>query len=154
MAKIPERLSQLLKSPAEASIAHDFLDRKLRENPPWVEREPARALETLAQAGHAIEPLRAWCAQWLTAEQIQVLRQALRMASQHQRVYKRTAMLSPRAHLLVKTLAELEGLSLSEAIERHLGRTLGERYGLILRTTINEHTGQIDHAILPPADNA
>jgi hypothetical protein len=154
MDRIPERVSQLFKSPVEASIARDFLGQKLRENPPWIEQEPARALETLDQVNHGIEPLRAWCAQWLTVDQIQILRQALRMASQHQRVYKRTAMLSPRAHLLVKTLAELEDLSISEVIERHLGRTLGECYGRTLRTTINERTGQVDHAILPSADKA
>lgn len=149
MVKALEHLSQLFKSPADAKIARDFLAQKLREPPRWVEDLEEQADMALVQAGTDPDALRAWCHEWLTPEQLRVLRQVLRMASQHQRVYKRTVMLSPRAHILVKTLAEREASNMSEVIERHLDRVLGERYGLALRTVIDERTGQIDHSILP-----
>lgn len=151
MVKISERLSQLFKSSAEARIAHDFLERKLRSAPSWETEDPVAALGALALAERDPERLGAWCGEWLSDEQIQVLRRALRMAAQHQRVYKRTVMLSPRAHLLVKTLSELEGLNMSDAIERHLERVIGERHGMMLRTMIDEGSGQVDHDILPAA---
>ena len=149
MSRISERLSQLFKTPAETKIAQDFLEQKLSAPTLWAGEEAAVARADLASAVTDPERLRAWCARWLSADQVQVLLQVLRMAAQHQRVYKRTVMLSPRAHLLVKTLAELEGLNMSEVIERHLDQVLGDAHGMTLRTLINEQSGQIDHDILP-----
>lgn len=149
MVTPPERLSPLFKSTADAKIARDFLTQKLRDTQGWANHDNEHARIALAQAGTDPEALRAWCARWLNSEQTRMLRQILRMAAQHQRVYKRTVMLSPRAHLLVKTLAEREASNMSEVIERHLDRILGEDYGLALRTLIDERTGQIEHDILP-----
>jgi hypothetical protein len=148
MAKISQRLSQIFKSPAEAKIARDFLEQKLQETPPWG-GEADGARDAFAMAGRDPERLRGWCEQWLSDGQLRVLMQALRMASQHQRVYKRTVMLSPRAHLLVKTLAELEDLSMSDVIERHLDGVLEAAHGMALRTAIDERIGQVEHDILP-----
>lgn len=151
MSKISERLSQLFKSSSEAKIAHDFLRQKLGETPSWVDGNPVGASTAFRSTEPEPECLRAWCAEWLSSEQLRVLSQVLRMASQHQRVYKRTVMLSPRAHLLVKTLAELEGANMSDVIERHLNRVLSDSHGLLLRTIINERTGQVDHDVMAAA---
>ncbi len=153
MAKISDRLFHLFKSPAETKIARDFLKQKLRETPPWLDNEPAEAFAALARIAPDPERLREWCAESLSQEQIHVLQRILRMASQHQRVYKRTVMLSPRAHLLVKTLAELEDMNMSDVIEQHLDRILGERHGMALRTIIDEVSGQVDHDILPATND-
>ncbi|CAL1238884.1 hypothetical protein [Candidatus Methylocalor cossyra] len=149
MVKALERLAHLLKSPVEAKIARDYLTRKLREDPDWAAGKPAQAGVALAALGPEPESLHAWCAQWLTGDQVRALLAMLRLVSHHQRVYKRTVMLSPRAHLLVKTLAELEDSSMSEVIERHLDRVLVETHGRTLRTLVDERTGLVEHSILP-----
>ncbi|MGZ8217198.1 hypothetical protein [Methylomagnum sp.] len=149
MTKHPERLTHLFKSPAQLRIARNFLERKLRECPHWASGDPAAYLEALAALDDEPVSLSAWCAEYLTSEQIRILQKALRLASNHQRVYKRTVMLSPRAHLLIKALSEQEGLKMSDVIERHLDGILRDRFGLTVQTSIDEHTGQVDHDVIP-----
>jgi hypothetical protein len=149
MTQTPERLSHLFKLPAQLKIARDFLRRKLRDSPGWVDGHPVESLEALAATDCNAHALAVWCLDRLTGEQIRLLQKVLRLAANQQRVYKRTVMLSPRAHLLVKTLAEQEGLKMSDVIELHLDGVLRQRFGLTLRTAINEHTGQVDHDIVP-----
>lgn len=144
----PERLSQMFKSPAQSKIARDFLERKLRDSPGWVGAASAEPLAALAAAGDDGGALAVWCAQWLAGEQIRALQKALRLAANHQRVYKRTVMLSPRAHLLVKALAEQQGVKMSDVIELYLDVILRDRFGLALRTTVDEQTGQVDHDVI------
>jgi hypothetical protein len=154
MTQTPERLSHLFKLPAQLRIACDFLRQKLRDSPGWAGGEPGECLEALASTHYDAQALAAWCLQRLTGEQIRLLQKVLRLAANQQRVYKRTVMLSPRAHLLVKALAEQEGLKMSDVIELHLDGVLRERFGMALRTSINEHTGQVDHDVVPIAGDA
>lgn len=142
----PERLSQMFKSPAQLKIARDFLERKLRDG--WVDLETNRSLAALAAAGENSGALAAWCAEWLTTEQVRVLQKALRLAANHQRVYKRTVMLSPRAHLLVKALADQHGLKMSDVIELYLDSVLRDHFGLALMTSVDEQSGQVDHDLV------
>lgn len=148
MPMTPERLSLMFKSPSHLKIARDFLEKKLRDNPGWLDKDSGEPLAALASVGDDGAALATWCAEWLTAEQVRSLQKALRLAANHQRVYKRTVMLSPRAHLLVKALAEQQGLRMSDVIEIYLDTILRDRFGLTLRTTVNEQTGQVDHDVV------
>jgi hypothetical protein len=148
MTKQPERLTHLFKSPAQLRIARNFLEHKLRECPQWANGNSAIHLEALTVLDDEPNALSAWCAKYLTHEQIRILQKALRLASNHQRVYKRTVMLSPRAHLLIKALSEQEGLKMSDVIERHLDGILRDRFGLSVQTSIDEHSGQVDHDVI------
>lgn len=148
MPMTPERLSLMFKAPSHSKIARDFLEQKIRDNPGWLGADSGEPLRALASAGDNGGSLAAWCAEWLTVEQVRALQKALRLAANHQRVYKRTVMLSPRAHLLVKALAEQQGLRMSDVIEIYLDRILRDRFGLTLRTTVNERTGQVDHDVV------
>lgn len=154
MTQSPERLSHLFKLPAQRKIARDFLKQKLRDSPAWTDGYPSEALESLAATDSDAHALAVWCLERLSTEQMRLLQKVLRIAANHQRVNKRTVMLSPRAHLLVKTLAEQEGLKMSDVIELHLDGVLQQRFGLTLRTAINEHTGQVDHGVVPIAGEA
>ena len=145
----PERLAPLFKSPAQLKIARDFLERKLCDQPGWVGGEGDAPRMALAAAGCDGGALAAWCAEWLTGEQLRALQKALRLAANQQRVYKRTVMLSPRAHLLIKTLAEQHGLKMSDVIELYLYGVLRDRFGLTLQTTIDEQKGQVHHELVP-----
>lgn len=149
MAKPLRRLTHLFKTPSDTKVARDYLDHKLREDIRWGNGNAPPAMETLTQIGYDPDHLREWCAQWLSPDQINSLQQALRLAAHHQRVYKRTVMLSPRAHLLVKTLAELEEMKISDVIELYLEQVLRDRHHLSLKTVVDEHSGAIYHNIDP-----
>jgi hypothetical protein len=144
MTQNPERLTSLFKLPAQLRIARDFLRQKLTALPDG----GGEALVALDAVGEDAQALAAWCADWLSGEQIRGLQKALRLAANQQRVYKRTVMLSPRAHLLVKTLSEREGLKMSDVIELHLHGVLYDRFGLAIRTLVDEHSGLIEHEIV------
>lgn len=150
MTKHPERLAHLFKSPSQLRIARNFLERKLLESPLWAggdgKSERISALQAIEDDPTALS---AWCLEYLTTEQIRMLQKALRLASNHQRVYKRTVMLSPRAHLLIKALSEQEGLKMSDVIERHLDNILRDQFGMAVQTSIDEHSGQVDHDLIP-----
>lgn len=154
MTKQPERLTHLFKSPAQLRIARSFLEYKLRECPQWANGDTATHLEALTALDDEPNSLSAWCVEYLTGEQMRMLQKALRLASNHQRVYKRTVMLSPRAHLLIKALSEQEGLKMSDVIERHLDGILRDRFGLIVQTSIDEHSGQVDHDVIALSSRA
>jgi hypothetical protein len=145
MSQTPERLSQLFKLPAQLRIAQDFLRQKLRDNPACAPDQDLAAFPPVDQDAHG---LASWCLERLTSEQIRQLQKVLRLAANQQRVYKRTVMLSPRAHLLVKALAEQEGLKMSDVIELYLYGALRDRFGMALRTTIDEHTGEVAHEVV------
>ena len=93
--------------------------------------------------------MQAWCEQWLSIDQFKVLPQVLRMVANHQKVHKRTVLLTPRAHFLVKTMSEIEGVNFSELIEEHLESTLRERHKLGLVTEIEENANQVNYLIAP-----
>jgi hypothetical protein len=153
MIKSPDRLLPMFKSAAQLRIARDFLEAKLLERPDWIDGESAEALAGLQVSNLAPAVLAHWCSEWLGVDQLRTLQKALRLASNHQRVYKRTVMLSPRAHLLIKTLAEQDGIKMSDAIEQHLDGILRERYAMSVRTSINELTGQVEHAIVSAVES-
>jgi hypothetical protein len=150
MIKHPERISTLFKSPSQLRIALDILEREFRESP------TDGGDEAGGDGGRRIdaEGLAAWCLERLSGEQIRALQKALRLAGNHQRVYKRTVMLSPRAHLLVKTLSEVEGLRISDVIELHLDGVLREQFGMAVTTTVDVQSGQVAHDLVTLDESA
>lgn len=151
MTKNPERLAALLRSPAQLRIALDFLDDLLREGSQGRPVSKDSVSSSLNEGLLAAEALANWCVENLAAEQLRALHKALRLAANHQRVYKRTVMLSPRAHLLVKTLAEQEGLKMSDVIELYLDGILRNHAGLAVRTSVSIQNGLVEHEIVPIA---
>jgi hypothetical protein len=140
----PNPAPRICKSPCDCRAIHDHLLRKFRENPQWLaDTTPDEARRELTLAEEDMERLHAWCGKWLTAEQIKQIQRLLHFVVNHRRVYKRTVLLSPRAHLLVKTLSDMDKLNMSEIVETHLDRVLRERHGLTLRTRIDERDGAI-----------
>ena len=154
MAKLMRRMPHLFKNAGDTKVARDYLDHKLREDPNWEIGNSPSAIETLDETGYDPDHLREWCTQWLSANQINSLQQAIRMAAHHQRVYKRTVMLSPRAHMLVKTLAEIEEMKISEVIEVYLEQALRERHRMVLKTVVDENYGTVHHDIAPLASES
>jgi macrodomain Ter protein organizer (MatP/YcbG family) len=144
-----KRLTRLFKSPTDTKVAGDFLIHQVVHHLNWDNINVAQALPTLILARHDPIALREWCSDWLTGEQIQVLSQVVRFAANHRRVHKRTVLLSPYAHLLIKTLAKLEGLNMSEALEIHLERALREKHGMTVETRVNDNSGTVDYEVAP-----
>ena len=149
MQQTKPKTNGLFKLRNDAKLIHAYLLRKLRFHPPYVQENPARAMQELAQAGGDPERLQAWCQQWLTPEQRKTLPQVLRMVANHQKVHKRTVLLTPRAHFLVKTMSEIEGVNFSELIEEHLESTLRDRHKLNLVTEIEEEANRVNYLIAP-----
>lgn len=148
MTESIECLPVLFNSPSLLGIARDFLLQKAGESPGWMGSVSAEAFAALPAASRDAAALSAWCATHLGSGQLRTLRNFLRTAAKQQRMYKHTISLTPRAHLLVKTLAEKEGVTMSDVIERYLADGVHQRYGLSLRTSFNEHTGQLGHDII------
>jgi len=149
MQQTKPKTNGLFKQRNDAKLIHAYLLRKLQAFPSYVAANPARAIQELAQSGSDPERLQAWCEQWLSADQLKVLPQVLRMVANHQKVHKRTVLLTPRAHFLVKTMSEIEGVNFSELIEEHLESTLRERHKLGLVTEIEENANQVNYLIAP-----
>jgi macrodomain Ter protein organizer (MatP/YcbG family) len=143
------RTKVLFKQSNDAKVIHSYLLRKLRLDPSYIATNPAQAIQELAQAGNDPERLQDWCEQWLASDQIKGLSKVLRMVSNHQKVNKRTVLLTPRAHFLVKTMSEIEGVNFSELIEAHLESTLREHHKLDLVTEIEEEANQVNYLIAP-----
>lgn len=140
---LPPSYTRICKSPCDCRAIYDHLMRKFRENPHWLADGSDEARRELARTEDDMNRLHAWCGKWLIPEQIKQLQRLLHFVVNHRRVYKRTVLLSPRAHLLVKTLSDMEKLNMSEIVETYLDRALKERHGLTMRTRIDERDGAI-----------
>jgi hypothetical protein len=151
MAKSRRSLTELLKSPVALKVAADFLSRKLNENPAADFAAAKEPEQILIELRYDAEELGQQCLDRLEKDEVQVLKQILRAESHHRRVYKRTVLLSPCAHLLLKTLSDLEARKMSEVIEVHLDSVLRERHGLSLRASVDERTGRVDYEVEPLA---
>jgi macrodomain Ter protein organizer (MatP/YcbG family) len=111
-------------SESDFAAARAYVQRKLPRQPHWLEHRQAES--EWYQARHDRLTFQRWCERWLDGGQWRLLQQAVRSARQRQRAsagsHPRsvTVSLSRHAWYLVSTLAEQDGLSLSEwLIRRH-----------------------------------
>lgn len=142
--KQPERLSELLKFPSQNRTALDVLEYELGKDMVTLRKTWGMSDTTIPDR----EVLAEWCLANLNEQEMLLLRQALRLAANQQRVHKRTIVLTPSAHLLVKFLSDKENLIISEVIEFYLLPVLRDQYGLNIRTVLNIDTGQVEHLLV------
>ena len=111
-------------SDSDFPAARAYVQRKLRRQPHWLDHRQAET--QWYQAQHDRLRFQHWCERWLDAGQWRLLQNAVRSARQRRRAAPGphppwvTLVLSRPAWQLISTLAEQEGLTLSEwLIRRH-----------------------------------
>ena len=118
-------------SDSDFPAARAYVQRKLRYQPHWLENRPAET--EWYQARHDRLTFQRWCERWLDPGQWRLLQKAVRSTHQRRRAaagsHPRsvTVSLSRHAWSVVSTLAEQEGLTLSEWLIRRHHRELPPR---------------------------
>lgn len=107
-------------------IAIRYLDKKVNE-PVWIggnSRSHTYATKTYDDNKRGFDNINAWCEKWLTTDNWTQLKNAIRAERKHISTKKSerpvNVRLSRKAHQMISDLANYEGMTLSEYIEKRL----------------------------------
>jgi macrodomain Ter protein organizer (MatP/YcbG family) len=103
-------------------FARRWIEGKL-ENPTWLGEEATYAAQqTLSGLDYDADQLNGWCEQWFATREWTQMKNAIRAARRRANdPAVKTVTLSQNAWFILSRLAEKEGCTMSEIIERHLG---------------------------------
>lgn len=117
-----------IKNTTDYRIAIRYLDQKISESG-WIggsASRHAKAASEYPEKKRGFNNLNEWCETWLTSDNWNQLKTTIRVSRMRIATKKSekpvTVTLSRYAHRVLSELAEYEGITLSECIEKHLKR--------------------------------